>query len=80
MAAIAGQIRGGAAMSEWQTIENAPKDGTEVLITAHGVFAVAAYSDYAGWRDMGDIGWGGMTECAPTHWMPIPSPPNPGAK
>lgn len=71
-------------MSEWQPIETAPKDGTQVLITdGTGLCAVASWEDYAaelydgvGWRDAGDMGWGGTVYHAPTHWMPLPSPPS----
>jgi hypothetical protein len=59
----------------WQPIETAPKDGTEVLVTEGTTFAVASYDLYGGWRDMGDMGWGGMCYTQPTHWMPLPSPP-----
>lgn len=63
-------------MSEWQPIETAPKDGTEVL----------------GFSDMENIGagyyfdfilfWKGkwrtssfLEEVYVTHWMPLPEPP-----
>jgi hypothetical protein len=57
---------------EWQPIETAPKDGTKVLIVDDdGVVDVAAYL----------IGkrygyWDTETFCCPTHWMPLPPPPN----
>lgn len=77
-------LRAEKRVSEWQPIETAPKDGTEVLI---GRFldgklptkAVASFHPSEGWRDAGDIGWGGMyAHVRPTHWMPLPSPPNSG--
>lgn len=62
----------------WQPIETAPKDGTVVVL--------AEWSDYHGawqfgtgyWRrylpGFGDgFGWIGH---APTHWMPLPDPPD----
>lgn len=63
-------------MSEWQPIETAPKDGTEVLVAARYGDSVAysvAHFDGEEWRDMGDIGWAGMYEDdnQPTHWMKI---------
>ncbi len=62
-------------MSEWQPIETAPKDGTQILVFGHGRFAVAEFRS-GEWRDMGDIGWGGFySEVLPTHWMPLPAPP-----
>lgn len=64
----------------WQPIETAPKNGTEVLVCRayedETVYAVAHYEGHE-WRDMGDIGWGGMTgdDNQPTHWQPLPEPP-----
>lgn len=69
---------------EWQPIETAPKDGTEVLgceevrITTAGhkvgghVFIAHFVKDefYIGkW-----ISTSGFVQ--PTHWMPLPTPPN----
>jgi len=66
----------------WRPIETAPKDGTEVLVLAvyddgPPAYAVAAW-DGEEWRDVGDIGWGGMhgEDNQPTHWMPLPAPPD----
>ena len=69
---------------KWQPIETAPEDGTEVLVYVwvsldqkHDM-AVAAWrkgmwdmfpADVKGkkrWREFG----------CPTHWMPLPEPPN----
>lgn len=63
-------------MSEWQPIETAPKDGTRVLLFRRG------------WAESVSVGWwgglwetwnvaGGITSefVHPTHWMPIPEPP-----
>lgn len=67
---------------EWRPISEAPKDGTNVLIYGAGTWAVASWESYAvelwgtGWRDMGDIGWGGMSDVEPTAWMPLPPPPD----
>ena len=67
----------------WQPIETAPRDGGEVLVCrtyAHNrpEYAVAVWNGEE-WRDMGDIGWAGMhgdEGNQPTHWMPLPPPPN----
>ena len=59
---------------QWSPIETAPKDGTEILIFGEGEFAVAAWNG-SEWRDIGDIGWGGMDGASPTHWKPL-VPPN----
>jgi len=66
----------------WQPIETAPHDETDVLVDGNGSYAVACWNGEE-WRDMGDIGWAGM--CGnegnqPTHWMPLPPPPNAGDK
>lgn len=60
--------------NQWSPIETAPKDGTEILIFGEGEFAVAAWNG-SEWRDIGDIGWGGMDGASPTHWKPL-VPPN----
>lgn len=76
-------------MSEWQPIETAPKDGKAVLICSPGNrVAVAFYGDEAfignGWHVtvpcMGGWGSGSDThihwpEDQPTHWQPLPEPP-----
>lgn len=81
-------------MSEWQPIETAPKDGTLVLLTigTHtgvGRWAVisrrdtlndtdddVAVFDYEfGWRSPNDKRINGKQ---PTHWMPLPQPPEDG--
>jgi hypothetical protein len=70
-------------VSEWQTIESAPKDGTELMLWDLDGFAVlgqyvsfdgkapSGYHD--GWYDS----WRGYDELTPSHWMPLPSPPEP---
>jgi len=73
-------------MADWQPIETAPKDGTEVLLwgpycgcpaTAQWTGkAWAAYWD--GWRVveyMSDFGTDYREFDMPTHWMPLPEPP-----
>lgn len=65
-------------MSEWQPIETAPKDGTEVL--GYWPRAVACSPDaydvvrwHGGeWRDRFDDD---SKFSAPSHWMPLPAPP-----
>lgn len=62
---------------EWQPIRTAPKDETEVLLyledyseNVSGVF-VGYYERKGFWRS-GSDGW----RWYPTHWMPLPKPPN----
>ncbi|MCB9902368.1 MAG: DUF551 domain-containing protein [Planctomycetes bacterium] len=67
-------------MTEWQPIETAPRDGTDVLVfrdySSGARYAVASF-DGEEWRDIGDIGWAGMDgdDNQPTHWMPLPTGP-----
>lgn len=69
----------------WQPIETAPKDGTWLLL---GQFSDSDTDDYchgvAHWHDGGwtdgyqpDWYWRGAFE--PTHWQPLPEPPEQSA-
>lgn len=75
-------------MSEWKTIESAPRDGTTILVCGGTLSWRGSYDcdaqmvepDTANW--MGGewfIGngesYGDRIICTPTHWMPLPSPP-----
>ena len=79
---------------EWQPIETAPKDGTNVLLTNGETVSQGVYEFHAPYvrenRDLdgryisqdefdGFDGWidfvGGMLP-EPTHWQPLPPPPN----
>lgn len=61
---------------EWQPIETAPKDGSEILGwssisgEAYVMWWEAIHSDWV-WciNDLEDM------FCDPTHWMPLPEPP-----
>jgi hypothetical protein len=78
-------------MSEWQPIETGPKSPSyenqiRLLLfvperTGGGNVVIGLWrgnDDFDGiWfcsEDDGPISWG---ECKPTHWMPLPAPPNP---
>lgn len=66
------------AVPDWQPIETAPKDGTEIIASnvsvAGGFMQVVAYDALysAPWRTQEDYGY---SERAFTHWMPRPQPP-----
>ena len=53
----------------WLPIEIAPKDGTEILAYADNKIMVL-YWDRGFWL------WGAIAIHDPTHWMPLPEPPN----
>jgi hypothetical protein len=56
---------------EWQSIETAPRDGTDVLLWLHDAGACCGYYHYdRWWADNGDA------IVDPTHWMPLPRPPS----
>ncbi len=66
-------------MSEWQPIETAPKDGTEILVFIDGNIFQAHQDEQLDWcmpfakaHGCGCCGW---NDDKPTHWMPLPPPP-----
>ena len=72
-------------MNEWQPIETAPKDGTRILVYNGSIYVAAweeatmtlkekkdwVYSCYSlnGWNYYEIV-------YEPTHWMPLPKPPD----
>lgn len=60
--------------TEWQPIETAPKDGTCILVfdTAHRITISYNCNFDTNWSVMWD---NTRTEINPTHWMPLPKPP-----
>lgn len=73
------------ATPDWRPIENAPKDGTPVLVYApQGCTQWTMYTplwicrwdtgrhEGGAWTEAGGELW---TTCEPTHWMPLPQPP-----
>ena len=63
-------------MSKWQPIETAPKDGTRFLAYEprheyryYECWWEDDFRDWSGWQDDFD------SEPKPTHWMPLPEPP-----
>ena len=67
---------------EWQPIETAPKDGTDVLVWDGEVRTLSHWGKSAhvplyGWlalvfADPCDLN---LLRDQPTHWMPLPEPP-----
>ena len=71
-------------MSGWKPIETAPKDGTVILVGVWGFGPDIASASWNGkFWDMEIYGYEycGYEYCGdpefsdPTHWMPLPSPP-----
>ena len=67
---------GGLGMfPKWQPISTAPKDGTRILIFEAGP-GTAGTVRVSCWRnDTIPTGWTG-SEHPPSHWLPLPLPPN----
>ena len=61
---------------DWQPIETAPKDGSDLLVNECGDVVIARWSQpfsvWAGPRDT----YGEREVMYPTHWMPLPEPPS----
>lgn len=57
-------------MSNWQPIETAPKDGTEILAGDYDAMEIVNWDEVEGiWKDRnGDYFW-------PAYWQPLPEPP-----
>lgn len=79
-------------MSDWRLIETAPMDGTRILALDINAFCLDARDglccgiatvwwddDDGEWRDHGDMGANGTAPFEPTHWMPLPAPPEESA-
>ena len=77
-----------ALVPEWQPIENAPKDGTFILLWPEGVtefdeddYRVPDIGRWKEWLDQDgpQSGWDnhncGDSISKPSHWMPLPLPP-----
>jgi hypothetical protein len=64
---------------EWQPIETAPKDGTEVLLNSRTSPYVGSWRrGWVGEPQDNEVGW--RASCCgrwtgPTCWMPLPAPP-----
>lgn len=74
---------GHSGMSEWRTIESAPRDGTRILAFGElgleadrGVGTVAWCSTYSVWQcSPNEASEYDPEPCKITHWMPLPEPP-----
>lgn len=60
--------------ADWRPIETAPKDGTDILIWSRAGREIGKYlAGREAWLGHGDNGSGWRT---PTHWQPLPEPPD----
>ena len=72
-------------MTEWQPIETAPEDGTYILLgNRHGTWVgkyldryISGYRPSNPWHSMmlNCRHMGRFPSVVPTHWMPLPEPP-----
>ncbi len=70
-------------MSDWQPIETAPKDGSDLLISDGKTVSQGGWisqidqgADYEGQSCAPSAGWWSVNcDTNPTHWMPMPEPP-----
>ena len=65
----------------WQPIETAPKDGTYVILVDCDLVTIGKWMNSDALRDEAWVGFDSIQSLhktcvmAPTHWMPLPSPP-----
>ena len=74
------RLKADAGLSEWQPIETAPKDGTDILVmtgeTMHVVRWINIHGDFDYWAvDDNKHGPFTLRGKAPTHWIQLPEPP-----
>ena len=70
-------------MSEWQPIETAPRDGTNIVlfdgqrVSVGGWVSAADQGAEPGEEYLISAGWWSLdlSDNQPTHWMPLPDPP-----
>jgi hypothetical protein len=64
-------------MEEWQPIETAPKDGTDILVSLWGGenMLVLCYNDENPKYPWMSLDGPSYHKDAPTHWMALPMPP-----
>ena len=79
---IPASAQAAAKVQQWQPIETAPKDGTEIILSREARVTSGLWFDMGG-DDEGAEGWSGWVsqdggfseEHPPTNWMPLPEPP-----
>jgi hypothetical protein len=65
-------------MNNWQPIETAPKDEQDILLfEAEGGEQFVGFSKGDGQYQYAYVPHGICVVCTPTHWQPLPAPPEP---
>jgi|WetSurMetagenome_2_1015567.scaffolds.fasta_scaffold586797_2 hypothetical protein len=59
----------------WRTMETAPKDGTPFLGCANKDLPVVTWYDVDHYWSYSTLSGGEYVKWQPTHWMPLPKPP-----
>ena len=63
----------------WQPIETAPKDGTAILLAQKVAEGFGPGVAAGSWQTHAKVWWGvcgsGLVLHLPTHWQPLPEPP-----
>ena len=67
-------------MTEWKTIDSAPRDGTHILVIRYPATTRPPINKvWWGTARMANSGWNISSRrplsYEPTHWMPLPQPP-----
>ena len=62
-------------MSEWQPIKTAPGRGVTILLASWSEAQSRYIVDAGFWEDFDGGAWWPYTITNPTHWMPMPAPP-----
>ncbi len=74
----------GMQKTPWRPISNAPRNGTRVLVYAtlrspheKGFCTIGQFEQGMGWVAYSPVRevTSGLVQIEPTHWMPLPEPP-----
>lgn len=61
-------------MSDWQPMDTAPKDRTQILLWNGAYIAIGEWLPEGYFEDHEPARWFPINE--PTHWQPLPEPPS----
>lgn len=60
---------------DWEKIGTEPSDGTEFLAYRKGIISQCGWKPDKSGLMLGGQGWSYPEWDMPTHWMPLPTPP-----